>query len=166
MPRPAVSLVAAVARDGGIGLRGELLVRIPEDLRRLKAITLGQPVVMGRKTWQSIGRPLPGRRNIVVTRDPALRPEGAETAASLDEALALAGDAAVVHVLGGAELYALALPLADELELTEIDAEFAADTFFPDWDRSRFALVARERHQTADGLRYAFSTYKKLPEGD
>ena len=145
MPRPAVSLVAAVARDGGIGHRGELLVRIPDDLRRLKAITLGHPVVMGRRTWQSIGRPLPGRRNIVVTRDPSLRAEGAETAASLDDALAL--------------------PIADELQLTEIDAEFPADTFFPVWDRSRFVLAAREPHETADGLRYAFATYKKLPQG-
>jgi dihydrofolate reductase len=165
MPRPAVSLVAAVARDGGIGHRGELLVRIPDDLRRLKAITLGHPVVMGRRTWQSIGRPLPGRRNIVVTRDPSLRAEGAETAASLDDALALAGDVPIVHVLGGAELYALALPIADELQLTEIDAEFPADTFFPVWDRSRFVLAAREPHETADGLRYAFATYKKLPQG-
>ena len=162
MPLPVVSLVAAVARDGGIGHRGELLVRIPDDLRRLKAITLGHPVVMGRRTWQSIGRPLPGRRNIVVTRDPSLRPEGAETAASLEQALALAGDAPIVHVLGGAELYALALPLADELQLTEIDAAFPADTFFPAWDRSRFELVAREPRETADGLRYAFATYKKL----
>ena len=166
MPRPAVSLVAAVARDGGIGHRGELLVRLPEDLRRFKAITLGQPVVMGRRTWQSIGRALPGRRNIVVTRDAGLRLEGAETAASLDEALTLAADAPIVHVIGGAELYALALPLADELQLTEIDAEFPADTFFPAWDRSRFALAAHEPHTTADGLRYAFATYKRLPEGE
>lgn len=162
MPRPAVSLVAAVARDGGIGHRGGLLVRLPDDLRRFKAITLGQPVVMGRKTWQSLGRALPGRRNIVVTRDAGLRPEGAETAASLDEALALAGDAPVVHVIGGAEVYALALPVADELQLTEIDATFPADTFFPAWDKSRFALVAREPRETAEGLRYAFATYKKL----
>jgi dihydrofolate reductase len=166
MPRPAVSLVAAVARDGGIGHRGGLLVRLPEDLRRFKAITLGNPVVMGRKTWQSIGRALPGRRNIVVTRDPDLRPEGAETAASLDEALALAGAAPVVHVIGGAAIYALALPLADELQLTEIDAEFPADTFFPRWDRSRFARTAHEPRQTADGLRYAFATYKRLPQGE
>jgi dihydrofolate reductase len=166
MPRPVVSLVAAVARDGGIGLGGELLVRIPEDLRRLKAITLGQPVVMGRKTWQSIGRPLPGRRNIVVTREAGLRLEGAETAASLDAALALAGDVPIVHVLGGAELYALALPLADELQLTEIDAEFPADSYFPGWDRGRFTRTLHEPHQTADGLRYAFATYKRLPEGD
>ncbi len=166
MPRPAISLVAAVARDGGIGHRGELLVRIPEDLRRLKAITLGHPVVMGRKTWQSIGRPLPGRRNIVVTREAGLRLEGAETAASLDDALALAGDVPVVHVLGGAELYALAMPRADELELTEIDAEFPADTYFPAWDRSRFVRTSHEAHVSADGLRYAFVTYKRLPEGD
>jgi dihydrofolate reductase len=166
MPRPAVSLVAAVARDGGIGHRGELLVRLPEDLRRFKTITLGQPVVMGRRTWQSIGRALPGRRNIVVTRNAGLRLEGAETAASLDEALKLAADAPIVHVIGGAELYALALPLADELQLTEIDAEFPADTFFPAWDRSRFALAAHEPHTTADGLRYAFATYKRRPTGD
>jgi dihydrofolate reductase len=166
MPRPAVSLVAAVARDGGIGHRGELLVRLPEDLRRFKAITLGQPVVMGRRTWQSIGRALPGRRNIVVTRDAGLRLEGAETAASLDEALTLAADAPIVHVIGGAELYALALPLADELQLTEIDAEFPADTFFPAWDRDRFALAAHEPHTTAEGLRYAFATYKRRPTGD
>ena len=162
MPRPAVSLVAIVARDGGIGHRGALLVRLPEDLRRFKAITLGSPVVMGRKTWQSIGRPLPGRRNIVITRDRKLRVEGAEIASSLDEALALAGDVPLVHVIGGAEVYALALPLADELHLTELDAEFPADTFFPAWDKSRFARVAHEPRESADGLRYAFATYKRL----
>jgi len=166
MPRPAVSLIAAVARDGGIGHGGRLLVRLPDDLRRFKQITLGTPVVMGRKTWQSIGRALPGRRNIVVTRDPNFRAEGAEAAASLDAALALAGSAPLVHVIGGADLYALALPIADELQLTEIDAQFPADTFFPAWDRSRFAEVAREPHETAAGLRYAFVTYKKLPQGD
>ena len=165
MPPPVVSLVAIVARDGGIGHRGGLLVRLPEDLRRFKEITLGAPVVMGRKTWQSIGRALPGRRNIVVTRDPKLRAEGAETAASLADALALAGDVPVVHVIGGAEIYALALPLADELRLTEIDAEFPADTFFPAWDRSRFARTAHEPHQSEGGLRYAFTTYKRLAEG-
>src|SRR5215203_5758585 len=103
MPRPVISLVAGIGRDGG------LLVRLPDDLRRFKQITLGTPVVMGRKTWQSIGRPLPGRRNIVLTRDPALRVEGAEAAASFDAALALAAPAPLVHVIGGAEIYALAL---------------------------------------------------------
>jgi dihydrofolate reductase len=164
--RPLVSLVAAVARDGGIGQRGDLLVRLPEDLRRLKRITLGTPIVMGRKTWQSIGRPLPGRRNIVVSRDPSFRAEGAEVVASLDAALALAEPGTRVHVLGGAEIYALALPLADVLELTEIDAEFGADTFFPAWDRNAFERIAHEPHETAEGLRYAFSTYKRSTPGD
>jgi dihydrofolate reductase len=165
MPLPAVSLVAIVARDGGIGHAGNLLVRLPDDLRHFKEVTLGAPIVMGRKTWQSVGRSLPGRRNIVVTRDPAFRAEGAETVASLDAALALAGAVPVVHVIGGADIYALAMPIADELHLTELDAEFPADTFFPAWDRSRFAEVAREPRQTAEGLRYDFVTYKKLPEG-
>jgi dihydrofolate reductase len=162
MPRPAVSLVAAVARDGGIGLRGALLVRLPEDLRRFKRITLGAPIVMGRKTFASIGKALPGRTNLVISRDPGLRLEGAERVGSLEAALARAGDAPLVHVIGGAEIYALALPLADELELTEIDAVFAADKFFPPWDRSRFALTAHEPHAREDGLRYAFATYKRL----
>ena len=166
MPRPAVSLVAAVARDGGIGHRGGLLVRLPDDLRRFRQITLGTPVVMGRKTWQSIGHALPGRRNIVVTRDTGFHPEGAEGVTSIDAAIALVGSAPLVHVIGGSEIYALALPMADELQLTEIDAEFAADAFFPAWDRSRFVQVARAPHETAEGLRYAFATYKKLPEGE
>jgi len=166
MSRPAVSLVAAVARDGGIGHRGGLLIRLPDDLRRFKQITLGTPVVMGRKTWQSIGRPLPGRRNIVVSGDPGFSPDGADAVATLDAALAIAGSAPIVHVIGGAAIYALALPIADELQLTEIDAVYPADTFFPAWDRSRFALVAREAHETAEGLRYSFATYKKRPQGD
>jgi len=166
MPRPAVSLVAIVARDGGIGNAGGLLVRLPDDLRRFKQITLGTPMVMGRKTWESIGRPLPGRRSIVVSRDPRFAAEGAETATSLDAALALAGSVPLVHVVGGAEIYELAMPLADELQLTELDAEFPADTFFPPWDRRRFIEVAREQRETAEGLRYAFVTYKKRPQGD
>jgi dihydrofolate reductase len=166
MPRPAVSLVAIVARDGGIGHRGGLLVRLPDDLRHFKQITLGTPMVMGRKTWQSIGRPLPGRRSIVVSRDPAFHAEGAEVAPSLDAALALAGAVPLVHVVGGAEIYALAMPLADELQLTELDAQFPADTFFPAWDRSRFVEVAREQRETAEGLRYAFVTYRKRSQGD
>jgi dihydrofolate reductase len=166
MPLPLVSLIAAVARDGGIGRSGGLLVRLPDDLPRFKRITMGAPIVMGRKTWGSIGRALPGRTNIVVTRDQAFRAPGGEVAASLDDALALAAAAPRVYVIGGAQIYALALPLADELLLTEIDAEFPADTFFPAWQRDRFAQTAREPHQSADGVRYAFTTYKKLTPGD
>jgi len=166
MPRPLVSLIAAVARDGGIGRAGDLLVRLPGDLPRLKRITMGAPIVMGRKTWDSIGRALPGRTNIVVTRDRAFRAPGGETVTSLDEALARAADAPRVFVIGGAEIYALGLAAGHELLLTEVDAVFPADTFFPTWDRRGFVETAREAQQSPDGVRYAFTTYKKLPQGD
>jgi len=166
MKKPVLSLIAAVARDGGIGHGGELLARIPEDHRRFKRLTLGSPVVMGRKTWESIGRPLPGRQNIVVTRDTAWRAEGATPVTSLDAALAAAPDAGRVFVIGGAEIYALALPRADELELTELDAEFPADTFFPAWNRADFRQTSREAHATPEGLRYAFVNYRRSASGE
>jgi dihydrofolate reductase len=165
MPRPVVCLVAAVARNGGIGLHGRLLVRLPEDMRRFKQLTLGSPVVMGRKTWESIGRPLPGRRNIVVTRDPRWSDEGATPANSFDAAVALCGDDRRLFVIGGADVYALCLPCADELELTEINAELPADTFFPAWNRADFRQTSHEAHETAKGLRYAFVSYKRIDQG-
>lgn len=165
MARPTLSLVASVARDGGIGNGGELLVRLPGDLPRFKALTLGSPIVMGRKTWDSIGRPLPGRRNVVVTRDRDWHAEGAEVAHSLDAAMALGADAERVFVIGGAEIYALALPLADILELTEVDATFAADTFFPRWDRADFRQTSRAERETDEGLHYAFVTYTRNDRG-
>jgi dihydrofolate reductase len=161
MSRPRLCLVAAVARNGGIGLRGQLLVRLPGDLPRLKQMTLGAPVIMGRKTWDSIGRPLPGRHNIVITRNPAWSATGATAVPSLDLALAAAGDAERAFVLGGADVYALALPRADELELTEIDADLPADTFFPAWNRADFRQTSREDRETAEGLRYSFASYRK-----
>jgi dihydrofolate reductase len=166
MPRPLVSIIAAVARDGGIGCAGELLVRLPDDLPRFKRLTMGAAIVMGRKTWDSIGRALPGRRSIVVSRNPDFRATGAEVAASLDEALALAHDAPRAFVIGGVAIYALALPLADELLLTEIDAEFPADTFFPPWDRADFSETLREPHVDANGIRYAFTTYTRVNQGE
>lgn len=166
MPRPAVTLIAAVARDGGIGRAGDLLVRLPGDLPRFKRLTMGAPVVMGRKTWDSLGRALPGRRNLVITRDRGFRAEGAEAVASLAEALALAAPVARVFVIGGAEIYALALPFADELQLTEIDATFPADTFFPSWDRAGFVETMREPLASPDGMRYAFTTYTRTHQGD
>jgi dihydrofolate reductase len=165
MPEPTLCLVAAVARDGGIGRAGELLVRIPDDLRRFKQLTLGSPVIMGRATWGSIGRPLPGRLNIVLSRDPAWRAPGAETAHSLEAALDLSAGTAKVFVIGGAAVYALALPRADVLELTEIDAVFPADTFFPPWDRAEFRQTSRQAHETPEGLRYSFVTYRRIGLG-
>jgi dihydrofolate reductase len=164
MTRPTLSLIAAVARDGGIGKNNDLLARIPEDLKRFRRLTMGHPIVMGRKTWESLGRPLPGRRNIVITRDAAWQAEGAEPATSLDAALALTDGAERVFVIGGAQVYALALPLADELLLTELDADFDADVFFPPWDRADFALTAQESQRTETGLAYRHATYTRRPK--
>jgi dihydrofolate reductase len=161
-PRPIVSLIAIVARNGAIGRGNALLWRLPEDLKHFKRTTLGHPVVMGRKTWDSIGRPLPGRRNIVVTRDPRWHADGAERAGSLDAALALARDEAKLFVIGGAQIYAQALPIADELVLTEIDAEAAdADTFFPAWDRAAFSREPGDEHRSEQGFSYRFVTYHR-----
>jgi dihydrofolate reductase len=156
-----LSLIAAVARHNAIGKDNGLLVKLREDLQHFKRTTLGHPIVMGRKTWDSIGRPLPGRRNIVVTRQSGWKADGVESAASLDHALALLACTDRAYVIGGAQLYALAMPLADELVLTEIDAEFDADIFFPAWERSAFDEVARDAHTTDQGLHYSFVTYRK-----
>jgi dihydrofolate reductase len=158
-----LSLIAAVARNGAIGKGNALLWREPEDQKHFRRATMGCPVVMGRKTWDSLPprfRPLPGRRNIVVTRDAAWRADGAEAAASLDAALALVAGAPKVFVIGGGELYASALPRADELLLTEIDAELDGDVFFPPW-RAQFTEVSRETHRSADGVRFDFVTYRR-----
>ena len=160
-----VSLLAAVARDGVIGRDGGIPWHLPEDVARFKALTTGHTVVMGRRTWESLPdrfRPLPGRRNVVVTRDPAWRAPGAERAGSVDEALRVLAGEDVVFVIGGAEIYAAALPYADELLLTEIEEAVAGDTFFPEWDREAYAEVSREAHTAADGRRFAFAVYERL----
>jgi len=157
-----IALVAAVAHGGVIGRAGTIPWRIPEDMARFRELTTGQPVVMGRKTWDSLPdrfRPLPGRRNVVVTRNAAWRAEGVERAESLDDALRLVDGAERVFVIGGGELYAQALPLADELLLTEIDADMDGDSFFPAWERSAFEEMSRERHVAENGTPYAFVTY-------
>ena len=159
-----LALVAAVARNGVIGRDGGIPWRIPEDMQRFRALTVGHPVVMGRRTWESLPdrfRPLPGRRNIVVTRNAAWRGEGAERAASLVAALELVAAAEHVFVIGGAEVYAGALPLADGLELTELDADVEGDTFFPAYDPTDFEEVGREPHVAPDGTPFAFVTYRR-----
>ena len=161
MTRPLLSLVAAVARNGAIGRGNQLLCRISEDLKFFKRTTLGAPIVMGRKTWDSIGRPLPGRRNVVITRNTAWHADGAERAASLHDALVMLRDAPKVFVIGGGEIYAQALPLADELVLTEIDADFEADVFFPRWDRSRWNAEASDWQLSEGGHRYRWVTYRR-----
>jgi dihydrofolate reductase len=156
-----ITLVAAVARDGAIGRDNALLWRIPEDMARFKALTMGKPVVMGRKTWDSIParfRPLPGRRNLVVSRSASELP-GAEVYDSLDAALAACPEPEVC-VIGGGEIYALALPRATRLALTEVDATFPdADRHFPAWPRDQFIETAREAHTSATGIGFAFVDY-------
>jgi dihydrofolate reductase len=160
-----LSLIAAVSRNGAIGRDNDLLWKESADRKHFVATTRGHAVVMGRRTWESLPprfRPLPGRRNIVVTRSAGFDAPGAETADSLQTALLRLQAQPQVFVIGGAQLYAQALPRADELVLTEIDAAFdGADTFFPDFDRSRFVEMAREPRVAADGTRYAFVTYQR-----
>ena len=159
-----VSLVAAIARGGVIGRENAIPWRIPEDVAHFRALTMGHPVVMGRRTWDSIPdrfRPLPGRRNVVVTRNPAWRAERAERVGSLDEALGLLAGEEQVFVIGGAELYAAARPAADELVLTEIDLTAAGDVLFPRWDPGAFEEVRREEHVSADGTAFSFVTYAR-----
>lgn len=159
-----VSLLAAVARGGVIGRDGTIPWRLPEDMARFRELTMGHAVVMGRRTWDSLPdrfRPLPGRRNVVVTRNPAWAAEGAERAGSLEEALDLVASAEKVFVIGGAEIYEAALPRADELLLTEVDLDVEGDTLFPDWDRTVFVEMSREEHVSADGTRFAFVRYSR-----
>jgi dihydrofolate reductase len=162
-----LSLIAAVARNGGIGLNNQLLVHLPEDLKHFRRVTMGCPVIMGRKTWDSLPpqfRPLPGRRNLVISRDPSAACAGAEVHTALESALKALAGVPKAFVIGGAQIYALALPIADELVLTEIDAELPADAYFPEWSRGEFDLV--ERIQPAgDGppspVAYSFATYRR-----
>jgi dihydrofolate reductase len=159
MPRPSISLIAAVDRRGGIGRDNALLLRLPEDLAHFKRTTLGAPVVMGRKTFDSIGRALPGRRNIVITRNAGWSHAGVEAAGSLDAALALlAGERA--SIIGGAQIFNEAIDIADEMIVTEIAHAYACDTFFPAIDPATWAETAREAHH-ADGVDFAFVTYQR-----
>ncbi len=164
-----VSIIAAVAENGVIGRDGELPWRLSSDLRRFKEITLGNPVVMGRKTWESIGTPLPGRANIVVTRNAGLVAEGADIATDIETALKTArcraAEAGVneIFVIGGAALYEAALGLADRLYLTEVQAAVSGDTHFPNIDRTRWREIGRETRLAGekDDHPHAFVTFKR-----
>jgi dihydrofolate reductase len=159
-----ITLVAAVARNGVIGAAGGLPWHLPGDLRHFKELTLGHPMVMGRRTFDAIGRALPGRRTIVVTRDINWRAADVEVVHSLEEALQLAGSgsAGPVLVVGGGEVYRQALPLADRLEITEVHADAVGDTHFPAIDRARWIQTRRERHEGYDFVRYE----RRGPERD
>ena len=163
--RPEIVLVVAAADNGVIGKDGAMPWHLPADLRRFKRITTGKPVIMGRKTFESIGKPLPGRHNIVLTRDPRFRAPGATLAPNLAEAIAAAGldpraRADELMVIGGAEIYALARPIATRIELTRIHVSPNGDTRFPDPDPADWREAAREDHAAdGDAPAHSFLTY-------
>lgn len=163
MSKPHISILVAMARNRTIGINNTLPWRCPEDLKRLKALTMGHHIVMGRKTFDSIGKPLPGRTTVVVTRNRALRIDNCIIAHSLDEAIAACAGDEEVFILGGAELYAQALPLADMLYITEILQDMAGDAHFPEFDLSVWREVSREasRQETPQPLEYHFVTYRR-----
>lgn len=163
MSSARLSLIAALARNRVIGIDNRLPWRLPEDLAHFKALTLGHPILMGRKTFESLGRPLPGRRNIVITRNPDYHPPGCETALSLPHAVALCAEVEEIFFIGGADLYAQALPIAHRLYLTEVAIEVAGDAWFPDYDRTAFREISRESHtgERGDALAYDFVVYER-----
>jgi dihydrofolate reductase len=166
MTRPRLTLIVARARNGVIGRAGTLPWRLPEDLAFFKRTTMGHPLVMGRKTWDSIGRPLPGRRSIVVTRNPSFSARGADAVPSLETALQAAGDVPEVFVVGGAELYAAAEPIAQRMIVTEIDADFEGETLFPAPDPQHWEAVERDHHDATPDRPFAFDwvTYHRRPQ--
>ena len=156
-----LTLVVAIDAQRGIGVNNQLPWHLPEDLAHFKRVTLGQPIVMGRKTFDSIGRPLPGRRNIVVTRNAQWRHDGVEAVGSLGEAIALLGEAPA-SIIGGAQIFEQAMDVADRMIVTEIAHSFACDTFFPPIDPAVWVETARESHHSAaNGYDYAFVTYER-----
>ena len=164
--RPEIVLIAAVARNGVIGRDNALPWRLKADLVHFRKLTLGHPVLMGRKTWESLGKPLPGRRNLVLTRQPGYVAQGAEVFTSADAAIASAGDARL-FVIGGEEIYRVLLPEADILMLTEVAAEVEGDTRFPAFDRALFEEFSRRAHPADAENEYAvaFVEYRRRPAG-
>lgn len=167
-----ITVIAALAADGGIGRKGDLLWHLREDLRHFKGLTMGAPVVMGRKTWESLPkRPLPGRRNVVITRNADYIAEGADVVTSLEEGLKLAipeAEAAgkEVFVIGGGSIYAEVLPMAEALELTEIDAVAeGVDTWFPTINKTEWEEKGRTPGEE-NGIRYSFVRYERVKDRD
>ena len=151
-----ISVIVAVAQNGVIGGGNTLLWHISEDLRRFKSITMGHPVIMGRRTFESVGRPLPGRTNVVVSRREDYTPGGVTVVRSLEEAFALFPQEEEIFVTGGGQIYAQAMPLADKLYLTTVEKDYDGDTRFPDWNRDEWRQVSCERHDCGKNYPYPF----------
>ncbi|MET3134215.1 dihydrofolate reductase [Oxalobacteraceae bacterium GrIS 1.11] len=157
-----LTIIVATDPRGGIGINNSMPWRLPEDMAHFKSLTSGHPVIMGRKTFDSIGKPLPNRRNIVITGNPDWHHEGAEAVASLDAAVALAGTAPA-FIIGGSQIYAQAMAIADQLIITEIARDYACDAFFPRPDPQVWQEIARlPHHSEKAGLDYAFVTMRRI----
>ena len=155
MTEKTITLIAAMARNRAIGLKGKMPWHLPGELKHFKATTMGKAIVMGRKTWESIGRALPGRQNIVVTRNPKYRAENCLVVSSLDEALQRAISDEIM-IIGGGQLYQQALSLAHRMILTRVDCEPEADTWFPPWSQQDWREVSRRSQPADDRNEYAF----------
>jgi len=160
-PQPLVQIVVAYTRNRVIGRDNALPWRLPGDLAHFKRSTLGCPIIMGRKTWESLGRPLPGRLNVVVSRNPRYVAEGAMVCARLEDALAACADTPRVCIIGGEQLFRVALPLTDEIIATEIHADIEGDTFFPPLQADEWQEVRREAQPGENGLQYDFVTLRR-----
>jgi dihydrofolate reductase len=158
---PRIYLVAAVASNGIIGAKGKLPWHLPEDLKHFKQLTLGHPIIMGRLTWESLGRPLPGRENIVISRTPGYDAPGAAVATSFGAALAFCAGEKVAFVIGGTRVFAAALPVASGLVMTEIHRDYEGDARFPEFDRSLWRESQRQPHTAGDGTRFDFVLYER-----
>ncbi len=167
MNKPRLSLIAALAKNRVIGIDNRLPWKLPEDLAHFKALTLGHPILMGRKTFESLGRPLPGRRNIVITRNVNYPPAGCEIATSIPAAIDLCAETDEIFFIGGAALYKQVLPLVDRLYLTEVQTEAQGDAWFPEFDRAVFTEISRDSHigEKGDALRFDFVVYERKPAG-
>jgi dihydrofolate reductase len=159
-----LSIIVAAARNNAIGNNNELLWHMPADLKFFKETTLGHPVIMGRKTYESVGKPLPKRRNIVITRNADFSAEGVEVCHSLEEALGLLDETEENFIVGGAEIYKMSLPYCDRIYFTRIEGDFEADTFFPSFDPEEWQLKREEKHAADDKnpYDYSFLTYERI----
>lgn len=163
MPVRNISIIVAMANNRIIGANNTMPWRCPEDLKYFKSLTMGHHMIMGRKTFDSIGKPLPGRVSVIVTRNRELHIEGCIMAHSLDEAIAACKDDNEVFIVGGAELYSLALPIVNKLYITEIQQDISGDTYFPEFDKAKWRETAREKHHqdAPQPLDYHFVTYQR-----
>ena len=161
-----ISLIVAAAENGVIGRQGELPWRLSDDLRRFKSVTMGKPIVMGRKTWESIGRALPGRQNIVITRQRDFTADGCDVVSSVEEAMTVAGGAEEIMIIGGSEIYALFLPHAGRLYLTRVHADIEGDARLPDLELDAWHLVNEEPHAADDRNEFdvTFRVYERAAQ--